>query len=89
MILILETILVVAKRIEPLYLKIIEKLQLRVGNANTTTAIIYALNQVRDSMFNSSIDLSVTDLISNPNDIIRQGLDLFMDSRFFIDNIDF
>lgn len=83
----LETILVVAKRIEPLYLKIIEKLQLRVGNANTTTAIIYALNQIRNSMFNSSTDLSVTNLISNPNDIIRQGLDLFMDSRFFIDNI--
>lgn len=83
----LDNILFIAKRIEPLYLKIIERLYLRVANANTTTAIIYTLNAVRNSMFNSGTDLTMSNLISNPNDIIRQGLDLFMDSRFFIDNI--
>lgn len=81
----LETIIQIAHNVNDLYIKIIQKLNLRIANASTTTAIIYALNLIRDAVIYDFNDLSKNS--DNPEQIIIDGLDLFMDGRFFIDNI--
>ena len=81
----LETIIQIAHNVNDLYIKIIQKLNLRIANASTTTAIIYALNLIRDAVIYDFNDLSKNS--DNPEQIIIEGLDLFMDGRFFIDNI--
>ena len=83
----LETIIQIAHNINELYIKIIQKLNLRIANASTTTSIIYALNIIKDAIIYDVNDLSKSNTTDSPEQLIIEGLDLFMDGRFFIDNI--